>query len=102
MAREKYFVTVNQGSLELSPVKVDDNTIQYEVFVNSEEKHELEHELSVIDLHDVEGDEIVTFFDEKQADRDKEEVGKEFGRLYKLIYQYGSKETQSALDEISK
>ncbi|GAK13469.1 hypothetical protein [Geomicrobium sp. JCM 19039] len=102
MEREKFYVTLDQSMLTLSDIKVDDNTIQYEVLVTPEERHKLESTLIAIQNHDLEGGDVLTFFNERKADRDKEATENEIGSLYALLQQYGTKETKDLLAELKK
>ncbi|MBB6450634.1 putative NADH-flavin reductase [Geomicrobium halophilum] len=101
MERKKYYITLDQAMMGISDVKTDDNKIQYEIEATEREKEVIGDLLEKIESEDVEGQEIlVRPFNEEAADKDKEMMGKEMQQLFSYIYDLGTKQTRSFIEQL--
>ncbi|AXF57647.1 hypothetical protein [Salicibibacter kimchii] len=101
MERMKYYITLDQAMTGISEVKTEDNKIQYEIRVTEREKEHIQQLLERINAEDVEPQEIIGRpFNEDAADRDKEQMGDDMQKLYGYLYDYGTEQTRSFLEQL--
>ncbi|PSL43649.1 hypothetical protein B0H94_110125 [Salsuginibacillus halophilus] len=103
MERETFYVTVDQGAVELADIQTPDNKIQFEVELGPDEKKEMKDLIQAIAAQDAEGDHVVSYpFNEPAADADKQLVEERIRKLYQRIYDYGTPKTKEQVAEIAE
>ncbi|GAF11790.1 hypothetical protein JCM19046_495 [Bacillus sp. JCM 19046] len=101
MNRERYYVTVDMAMLQISDLKLPDNTIQYEIYATSKEVDQIQALIDQIRSEDFRQEEVFQRpFQEKEADRDKDRTDNELQQLYTIIYDLGTIETKEVVKDL--
>lgn len=101
MKRETYYVSIDMPVLSITKTKTPDNLIQYEIYATEEEKDKLYAMLEEISEDDFDPEQIFGRpFDEKAADRDKDQTQKGLRQVYEYVYELGTEETKNILADI--